>query len=167
MRTIKFVIIFALMFSICYSADILLKQVIPSQGAITFHNRSGKSCVEVKIVTRQFAIKKTNNIDSLYIARCCTKCQVPCSVVDSFSILFNGRKVFVPLLVYCELSDLGRGDLSLENGKYHLKLQGGDASGSYCSEIIFDSTVVLQSIEFRSIFFTDTFASTRYKYIAF
>jgi hypothetical protein len=161
----KFIIILLCFLSICYSAGPLLDQIIPVQGLVTMQKKWKGLKIRVAIFTRKFSTENSKDIDSIYIARCCTKSRNPCSIVDSIGISYNGRAVFIPFMVYCSLSDLSRGDLFVENERCYLKLQGGDASESYCARIDFDSTAVIQSIRYRGITFSDTFALTQYKYL--
>jgi hypothetical protein len=77
----------------------------------------------------------------------CTMSRMPCSVVDEISVTINGKPLFVPRSVYCDLADLGSASLKASGRGWSLTLVGGDASESYQLVVDFSS----QSINHRTL----------------
>jgi hypothetical protein len=69
----------------------------------------------------------------------CTMSRHPCSVVDAIVVTANGRKVFVPRSVFCDLADVNTASLKTAGLGWVLTLVGGDASESYGLTIEFDA----------------------------
>ncbi|HKV96972.1 MAG TPA: hypothetical protein VJR90_05730 [Gammaproteobacteria bacterium] len=74
----------------------------------------------------------------------CTNSRVPCSVVDNVTISVNGKNIFVPRSVFCDLADLDRGMLVTDNGNQQLALifWVGDAAEAYIVKIDFNNVRV-------------------------
>ncbi len=64
---------------------------------------------------------------------------MPCSVVDAIVVAADGRKVFVPRSVFCDLADVNTASLKTAEHGWVLALAGGDASESYALTVEFDA----------------------------
>ena len=105
--------------------------------AINLSTKIGK--VVVEITTHQIQNGTPSNINTAATKfTSCTNSRVPCSVVDSIAIAVNGKSIFVPRSVYCDLADLDRGTVLVENGRMSLMLWVGDAAEAYIGRIDFD-----------------------------
>ncbi len=69
----------------------------------------------------------------------CTMSRHPCSVVDSIVVTANGKKLFIPRSVFCDLADVNTASLKTAEHGWVLALVGGDASESYGLTIEFDA----------------------------
>jgi len=101
--------------------------------------------VLVEISSHEIANGTPSHIDTAATRfTSCTNSRVPCSVVDDIAISVNGKKIFVPRSVFCDLADLDRGALLEGNskGQMTLILWVGDAAEAYIARIDFDSTRV-------------------------
>jgi hypothetical protein len=147
-----------------YSARLQLKNTIPSQGRVVLEKAWNGKSIKAVVDTREFSVNGSKDKDTLHIAKCCTGGKVPCSIIQELEIYYGERKILLPRLVYYHLSDLIRGELVVGDDGFNLKFQGGDGAETYCVDIEFDSTAVIQSTMLRGMAFTDTFAVTKFKY---
>lgn len=103
--------------------------------------------VVVEITTHEIQNGTPSHIDTTATKfTSCTNSRVPCSVVDNINLSVNGRKVFVPRSVFCDLADLDRGVLTEGSGGKHwaLILWAGDAAQAYIVKIDFNRVRVTQ-----------------------
>lgn len=69
----------------------------------------------------------------------CTMSRMPCSVVDAIAVTVNGKPLFVPRSVFCDLADANTASLKAAASGWVVTLVGGDASESYGLTIEFDA----------------------------
>lgn len=74
----------------------------------------------------------------------CTYTRIPCSLVDNLEVSINGKTIVVPRSAFADMSDLNNMAIGAKEKLFTLTTRGGDTSGSYAIEIIFDENRVLK-----------------------
>jgi hypothetical protein len=103
---------------------------------------AGKLTAQVRIRTREVQIGKPSDGRPAVIESNCTYSKYPCSLVDHLTITVNGRPLFIPRSIFCDLADLTSAELRASEPRSALILYGGDASEAYIVKIEFDATQV-------------------------
>jgi hypothetical protein len=112
---------------------------------------SPKVDVRVQIRTHEVQIGGPSEKRPEVIRSSCTYSRYPCSLVDSIEISVNGKQIFVPRSVFCDLADLNTAEIGIGATETMLTLNGGDASESYFVKITFDAERVKSRRLFSSI----------------
>lgn len=116
---------------------------VRSQGESLIATASGRQIVRVRINTHEMDIGKPSDERPAVIQSNCTYSKYPCSIVDSVEISVNGKPLFTPRSVFCDLADLGNAELkAVGKEKFLLTLYGGDASEVYIVKIWFNEAAV-------------------------
>ncbi len=115
------------------------QSVVASKGETVISAKSGKFKVQVRIRTYEMQIGKPGEERPEVIRSSCTYSRYPCSIVDSVEISVNGKVIFVPRSIFCDLADLNTGEIKIGQTESILTLNGGDASESYFVRIEFDA----------------------------
>jgi hypothetical protein len=113
-------------------------QPVAAKGETVIVAKSAKLSVRVKIITHQVNIGKPSDERPEVVHSSCTYSRYPCSIIDGIDITVNGKPLFMPRSVFCDLADLNRAKVRIELNKSILTLTGGDASESYIATIEFD-----------------------------
>lgn len=73
----------------------------------------------------------------------CTGSLTPCVLLDNLQIRYDDHRIFISRSAYADCSDFGHAAVTLHDGIYSLRLQGGNAEGGYIVTIRFNHTRVL------------------------
>ncbi len=111
--------------------------------------RFGSPRIRVTMFAHQVAIN--GDAPPKHPKNACTYSRIPCSLVDRFQILVDGRDIALPRSAVAKLADidtlrLGRG----RRGQYRLRIDGGDAGGSYAVVLVFDRNRIRERIDIWS-----------------
>lgn len=107
--------------------------------------------VKVTIKTDEVEIGKPSDERPNIIRSACTYSRFPCSLVDYIDIEVNGKQLFIPRSVSCDLADLNTAEIRFEQNEPTLMLTGGDASESYIVRIEFNEEQIKRKVEFSSM----------------
>jgi hypothetical protein len=121
-----------------HAATVQQSKPVASKGVTVIAAKSDKLSVRVKIITHEVDIGKPSDKRPEVNRSSCTYSRYPCSIVDGIDISVNGKPLFVPRSVLCDLADLNTAEVRIEQNKSILTLTGGDASESYIVKIEFD-----------------------------
>jgi hypothetical protein len=78
----------------------------------------------------------------------CTYSRVPCSLTDAFAIFVQGHRILLPRSALAHLADIDTMRLFQQvRRRYRLRIEGGDAAGSYAVDLLFDGNRVLERID--------------------
>jgi hypothetical protein len=115
---------------------------VKEKGETVISGDSREFRVKVRIMTHEMEIGKPSDRKPEIITSNCTYSRFPCSIVDRIDIAVNGKSISVPRSVFCDLADLNNGEILMRMNEAELILEGGNASESYVTRIIFDATHV-------------------------
>jgi hypothetical protein len=102
----------------------------------------GKLTALVRIKTHEMQIGKPSEGRPEVIQSNCTYSKYPCSIVDRIDIFVNGTALFVPRSAFCDLADLNRAEIHIDEKGSKLMLAGGDGAEGFVVKIEFDATRV-------------------------
>jgi hypothetical protein len=122
--------------------------LIAPSGETAIVASSPKVNVRVQIRTHEVQIGDPSERRPDVIRSSCTYTRHPCSIVDSIDISVNGKEIFVPRSVFCDLADLNTAEIRIGQTESILTLNGGDASESYFVRIAFDA----ERVKWRRLF---------------
>lgn len=115
---------------------------VASQGETLVAATTNKFKVQVKIKTHEMQIGKPSDGRPIMIESNCTYSKYPCSIVDRLDISVNGTSLFVPRSAFCDLADLNKAEIKVDEKGLSLRLYGGGASESYVVKIEFNAAEV-------------------------
>jgi hypothetical protein len=111
--------------------------VAPS-GKTTIDLRSGTSKIQATFSTHEVQNGTASSpVTPKHLP--CTMSRIPCSVVDAVNMKVDGKALFVPRSVFCDLADVNTASLRTAGKGWVLTLIGGDASEAYELTIEFDA----------------------------
>ena len=87
---------------------------ISPKGETIIKYASKKLDVKVIVTTHEVQIGKPTDERPDKIRSSCTYTRHPCSVVDSIDIAVNGKSIFVPRSVFCDLADLSTVEIGMK-----------------------------------------------------
>jgi hypothetical protein len=127
---------------ICAAPLVCAQKVnVSANGTTTLHSHIGDSKAEVTIRTHEVpngspsSPAKPRDLP-------CTMSRFPCVVVDSLAFAVDGKSLFVPRSLVCDISDVLTAELKNRGNAWSLSLNGGDASESYSLNIEFDKSFI-------------------------
>jgi hypothetical protein len=142
------------------AGQVTLSVAVASKGETLIKSTLQGHLVEVRIVTHEVDIGDPNRppvgadqivsgMDYPVHLRAdgadgqCTFARMPCSPVDRLTITVDGKALWLQHSVYADLADVGTATLVQEGGHYLLRLDCGDAGGSFEMALRFDRKRVL------------------------
>lgn len=140
-KTIYFLSIFIIAFSECHAQTVEWLSVT-SKGETLIRKILDRSTVQIKITTHEVNIGNASDGWPEKPSNSCTYSRYPCSLVDDISISINEKNILIPRSVFSNLSDLNRVRVSKVKQSFLLVIEGGDASESYITKIVFDNRQV-------------------------